>query len=93
MSWKSRLLKPIIPAKGAPIVTLDDARRYLLALPEGRHTEPAVQAATEAVLMAGHGKGPIMHAHIGMAQLIHGPAEPVIHEKQQWPWRKRKSRP
>jgi hypothetical protein len=80
MSWKARLLKPIVPTKGKPLVTLEDARKYLLSLPESRHTEPAVQTATEAVLMAGHGKGPIMHAHIGMAQLIYGPSKPPKRE-------------
>lgn len=77
MSWKARLLKPIIPAKGRPILTLDDARKYLLSLPADRHSESAVQTATHAVLMAAEGRGPIMHAHVGMAELINGPVAPM----------------
>ena len=92
MSWKARLLKPIIPAKGRPILTLDDARRYLLSLPEDRHSDPAVQAATHALLMAAEGSGPIMHAHIGMAELINKPLQPLNRTKPDRPWMKRKAR-
>lgn len=77
MSWKARLLKPIIPAKGRPILTLDHARKYLISLPEDRHSDPSVHAATHAVLIAAEGRGPIMHAHIGMAELVYGLVPPL----------------
>jgi hypothetical protein len=38
-----------VPPGGKPIVTLSDARAYLLALPKSRHNEP-VATAIEAVL-------------------------------------------
>jgi len=91
VSWKARLLKPIIPAKGKPILTLDDARKYLLSLPEARHSEPSVQAATQAVLMAAEGHGPIMHAHMGMAELVYGLTPPLNRSKPDRPWMKRKA--
>ena len=92
MPWKSRLLKPIIPAKGRPILTLDDARKYLLSLPEARHLEPSVQAATQAVLMAAEGHGPIMRAHVGIAELVHGPVPLLDREKLDRPGLQRRAR-
>jgi hypothetical protein len=35
---------------GKPIVTLFDARAYLIALPQSRHNEPIVATAIEAAL-------------------------------------------
>lgn len=72
MPWKARFLKPIVPTKGAPIVTLADARKYLLAIPSTEHSE-AVETATKAVNMAAEGRGPLLHAQVCMCQLIYGP--------------------
>lgn len=62
-----------MPTKGRPIVTLADARKYLLAIPEAEHTA-AVETATEAVTMAAEGRGPLLRAQVGMTQLIYGPS-------------------
>lgn len=91
MSWKVRLLKQIIPAKGKPILTLDDAREYLLSVPEARHLEP-VQAATQAVSMTAEDRGPIMHAHIRMAELVYELVPPLNRSKPDQPWLQRKAR-
>lgn len=51
MAWSDRLIRPVVPPDGRPIVTLSDARAYILALPKSRHHEPIVATAIEAVLM------------------------------------------
>lgn len=57
---------------GSELRTLTDARNYILSLPADQHRTPAVEAAIEALLMAATKTGPILHAQIGMIQLIHG---------------------
>jgi hypothetical protein len=73
MRWSVPLSKTIVPAKGPPLKTLADARDYLLNLPKDRHDEEIVQAAIEAVLMAGEGRGPILHATAGVGSVVNGP--------------------
>jgi hypothetical protein len=47
-----------------------------MALPKSKQQSPEWQAATEALLMAAEGRGPLMHAHIGMMLALHG-AKPI----------------
>ncbi len=73
MSWNSRLIKPIVPAKGRPIATLSDARAYILALPESEQTKEFTQDVVNALMMAAEGRGPILTIQAGMATLVNGP--------------------
>lgn len=73
MSWRQPFPVPIQLPDGKKLVTLADARRYLLALSASRQPRPAINTAIEALLLAAEFKGPMMHAHIGMNQAIHGP--------------------
>lgn len=52
MSWSTRLLRPVVPAKGKPIVTLSDARAYILALPKRQQETDYFEPALEAIMMA-----------------------------------------
>jgi hypothetical protein len=72
MPWIVRFLQPIVPTKGQPIVTLADARKYLLAIPETDQNE-AVESAIEAVTMAAEGRGALQHAQVSMRKLVYGP--------------------
>jgi hypothetical protein len=92
MTWSSKLIRPIVPPNGKPIVTLSDARAYILKLPEERQNDPLVQAGTEAILMAANGTGPMLSAQSGVAHLVHGPVKLLNREKRDRPWMKRKSR-
>jgi hypothetical protein len=76
MPWSRRFDDPIKPPKGKPLVTLKDAARYIMALPKSQQQAPEWQAAGEALLMAAEGRGPLMHAHVGMTLALHG-AKPV----------------
>jgi hypothetical protein len=64
--------KTFSPPKGKRIKTLADARDYLLKLPKSRHREHDVQAAIEAVIMAAEGRGPILHATVGIGVVVNG---------------------
>jgi hypothetical protein len=74
VSWSREFDRPIALPDGRQIVTLSDARDYLIGLPKARHSSEPVQTAIEAVMMAAEGRGPLMHAHIGMSQAINGTA-------------------
>lgn len=89
MAWSARLIKPVVPPDGAPIVTLSDARAYLLALPKSRHHEPVVATAIEAVLMVAEGRGPMLLAQSAMAHVVHGPPQPLNRGKPDRPWLRR----
>jgi len=75
-NWSRPFDEPIQPPKGKKLVTLRDGAAYIMALPKSKHQSPEWQAATEALLMAAEGRGPIMHAHIGTMLALHG-AKPI----------------
>jgi len=70
MRWDARLIRPIQVEEGDLIVTLSDAREYLLKLPKNRQNDPTVQATVEALLMAAEGRGRIYTAQAGVAQVV-----------------------
>jgi hypothetical protein len=57
---------------GKPLVTLSDARNYILRLPKAEQQSRSVQYCIEALLMAAEGRGPVYTAHAGVVQMIHG---------------------
>lgn len=76
MSWSRRFDDPIKPPKGKALVTLKDAAAYIMALPKSKQQSPEWQAAAEALMMAAEDRGPLLHAHVGMMQALHG-AKPI----------------
>lgn len=52
MSWERRFDRPIILPSGKALRTLEDARRYILALPQSEHETIAWQIAIESLLLA-----------------------------------------
>lgn len=55
------------------IETLLDAGQFIMALPKAEQAKAHWLAAAEAVLMAAEGRGPVIHARIGMLRALnHG---------------------
>jgi hypothetical protein len=52
MSWTTPLARPLKPRDHAELRTLDDARTYMLGLPEGIGTRQAWQQAAALLLAA-----------------------------------------
>ena len=92
MSWSMRLIRPVVPSNGKPIVTLSDARAYALALPKSEQDAPHVQAGISVLLLAADGHVPDLVAQSAVAHIVHGPQKPFGREKPDRPWMKRKSR-
>jgi hypothetical protein len=66
-------------------------RRYLLKVPESKYTEEAMGVAAEALVMAAEGRGPMMHANVGIARVAYRPKklpEPQPSKKKHWGRRK-----
>lgn len=58
--------------------TLRDAADHIVSLPKAEQTKPHWQTAALVLTMAAEGKGPMLHAVIGMNKaLAHGKPDPV----------------
>ena len=65
MPWSDRFEDPV-PGIG----TLRQAAQYIQKLPKAEQTLSHWQVAVEALIMAAEGKGPAMHARIGMLRAL-----------------------
>ena len=92
VSWSMRLIRPVVPPKGRPIVTLSDARDYALALTQAQQNEPHVQAGVTALLKAANGEVDEFIAQAAVAHIVHGPPKIVPLGKRERPWLPRKPR-
>jgi hypothetical protein len=64
MPWSTQFEDPIVLPDGKPLITLQEAADYILKLPKLEQKLPAWQAATEALIMAAGGRGPLLHARV-----------------------------
>jgi hypothetical protein len=69
--WKRRFDDPIPLPDGRQLVTLKDAGTYIMKLPKAEQNAREWQVAASVLMMAAEGRGPMMHAHIGMLQALY----------------------
>lgn len=79
--WKRPFDDPIPLPRGRQIVTLEDSAAFILKLRKAERELPEWHAAGEALIMAAEGRGPIMHARIGVLRALNrttqkAPADP-----------------
>lgn len=74
MSWNLRFEDPVRLPDGRIITTLREAGNYIAGLPKKQQRLPHWEVATEALLMAAEGRGPVMHAHIGLMRALNATA-------------------
>jgi hypothetical protein len=61
------------------MTTLRDAAAYIQKLPRSKQEAPEWQAACEALIMAAEGRGPLLHARIGMLRALNaGKPDPKL---------------
>lgn len=70
MPWSTAFEEPIPLPRGRELVTLEQAASYIMKLRKAERDAPEWQAATEALIMAAEGRGPLMHARIGMMRAL-----------------------
>jgi hypothetical protein len=68
--WSRPFEDPIPLPRSRQLVTLKDAADYIMKLPKSEQSLPEWQTATEALIMAAEGRGPLMHAHIGVMRAL-----------------------
>jgi hypothetical protein len=89
--WQRRFEDPIPLPRGRQLVTLKDAADYILTLPKSEQHIEEWQAATEALIMAAEGRGPLMHARIGMLRALSRHVERVFNpDRKDHHWGRRK---
>jgi hypothetical protein len=70
VAWEDPFDRPVRVCGGTPLITLADARDYILSLSPERQKTYRALAATEALLMAATRSAPIIDAMIRMMKLI-----------------------
>jgi hypothetical protein len=89
--WSRAFEDPIPLPRGRQLVTLKDAADYVMKLPKAEQNQKEWQAATEALIMAAEGRGPLMHARIGMLRALNRHVERVFNPDRKDPhWGRRK---
>ena len=67
------------------------AADYITRLPKAEHESPEWQAAMEALIMAAEGRGPLMHARVGMLRALNRHVEREFNpDRKDHHWGKRK---
>jgi hypothetical protein len=77
---------------GVQLRTLGDAGSYIMALPPAAKATPQWQAAAEALLMAAEGRGPLMHARIGVLRALNRNVERTFTDRKEMHWARRNLR-
>jgi hypothetical protein len=76
--WSREFEDPIPLPRGRQLVTLQDAATLIMKLPKADRDLPAWQAAGEALIMAAEGRGPLLHARVGMLRALNRNVERVF---------------
>lgn len=89
--WKRLFEDPIDLPRGRQLFTLKDAADYIMKLPKAEQKLAEWQTATEALMMAAEGRGPLMHARIGVRRALNRNVERVFNsDRKDTHWGKRK---
>ena len=91
--WNRPFEDPILLPDGRELLTLKDAADYIMKLPKAEQKHEKWQTAAEVLIMAAEGRGPLMHARIGMLRALNRNVERVFNpDRKETHWGKRKLR-
>jgi hypothetical protein len=86
LSWSDEFEDPLPGFR-----TLHDAANYIQKLPKATQKLPHWQAAVEALILAAEGRGPLLHARVGMLRAMnHGRERVFRSDRKETHWGKRK---
>jgi hypothetical protein len=89
--WSTEFEDPIDLPHGRQLTTLREAAGYIMKLPKAEQNLEEWQAATEALIMAAEGGGPLMHARVGVLRALNRNVERVFDpDRKDTHWGKRK---
>jgi hypothetical protein len=90
MSWEREFDEPIPLPNGKTLVTLADARAYILKLKQIDQNSDRWQTAAQALLLVADRNGPTMFARIGLMVALPPPGERVCNpDAKSHHWAKR----
>ena len=73
------------------MTTLQDAADHILKLPKAIEQLPYWQAAVEPLILAAEGRGPLLHARVGMLRAMNHGRERIFRtDRTEMHWGKRK---
>jgi hypothetical protein len=86
LSWSTEFEHPV-----PGLATLRDAADYIQKLSKAEQQLPYWQTAVEALIMAAEGRGPLLHARVGMLRAMNHGVERVFNpDRKDTHWGKRK---
>jgi hypothetical protein len=85
LSWADEFDDPVPGCR-----TLQDAADHILKLPKAQQKLPRWQTAVEALITAAEGRGPMLHARVGMLRAMNHGHERVFSDRKETHWGKRK---
>jgi hypothetical protein len=89
--WSREFDDPIDLSRRRQLLTLKDAADYIMKLTKAEQKLEEWQTATQALIMAAEGRGPVMHARIGVMRALHRNAERVFNpDRKETHWGNRK---
>ena len=89
--WSKLFEDPIPLPGGRQLVTLLNAGEYISVLPRKETQSDHWQAAIEALIMAVDGRGPLLHARVGMLRALNRHVERGFNpDRKETRWGKRK---
>ena len=80
--WSRKFEDPITLPNGKTLVTLKNAADYIMKLPKAEQKHEKWQTAIEVLIMAAEGRGPLMHARIGVMQDLNRKRRSRLHRPQ-----------
>jgi hypothetical protein len=89
--WSRQFEDPIELPDGRKLITLKHAADYIMKLQKAEQKHEKWQTAVEVLIMAAEGRGPLMHARIGVMQALNRNVERVFKTgEKKTHWGKRK---
>ncbi len=88
--WQRPFEDPIPLPGGRQLLTLKDADDFIMKLPKAEQKHEKWQTAIEVLIMAAEGRGPLMHARIGVMQALNRNVERVFTDRKDHHWGKPK---
>ena len=89
--WSRKFEDAILLPDGRKLVTLKHAADYIMKLPKAEQKHEKWQVAVECLIMAAEGRGPLMHARIGVMQALNRNVERMFKSGEKAKhWGKRK---
>ena len=88
--WSRPFEDPITLPDGRELFTLKNAADYIMKLPKAEQKHEKWETAIACLIMAAEGRGPMMHARVGVLKALNRNVERTFSDQKDHHWGKRK---